>query len=73
MVGVIVLTFIDFVCARHKKVFSKSLTASHKMQVFLEMQFVSHCYTVVSFQPILKHSLFENSAVCLSGARVRYF
>ena len=43
------------------------------MQVFREMQFVSHCYTVVSCQPILKHSVYKNSAVYLSGARVRVF
>ena len=37
------------------------------------MQFVSHCYTVVSCQPILRHSVYKKSAVYLSGTRVRFF
>ena len=40
----------------------------YKMHVFREMQFVSHCYTVVSCQPIFRHSIYKNSAVYLSGA-----
>ena len=47
--------------------------SSTKRHVFREMQFVSHCYTVVSLQPVLRHSLYKNSAVYLSGARVRFF
>ena len=47
--------------------------APYQMHVFREMQFVSHCYTVVSCQPILRHSIYKNSAVYLSGARVRFF
>ena len=55
------------------KVFSESLTASHtKCLYFTKMQFVSHCYTVFSYQPILRHSVYKNSAVNLSGARVRF-
>ena len=58
----------------HCKMLSKNLTASHtKMHVYREMQFVSHWYTVVSCQPILRHSVFKNSAVYLSGASVRFF
>ena len=45
----------------------------YQMHVFREMQFVSHCYTVVLCQPILRHYVYKNSAVYLSGARVRFF
>ena len=45
----------------------------YKMHVFREMQFVSHCYTVVSCKPMLRHSVYKNLAVYLSGARVRFF
>ena len=45
----------------------------YKMQVFCELQFVSPCCTVVSSKPILRHSVYKNSAVYLSGARVRFF
>ena len=43
------------------------------MQVFRKLQFVSHCYTAVSCQPIYRHSVYNNSAVYLSVARVRLF
>ena len=45
----------------------------YQMHVFREMQFVSLCYTVVSCQPILRHSVYKKLAVYLSGARVRFF
>ena len=56
-----------------KKVFKELNGFPYKMHVFREMQFVWHCYTVVSCQPILRHSVYKNSAVYLSGARVRFF
>ena len=44
----------------------------YKMHVFNEMQFVSHYYTVVSCEPVFRHSIYKNSeknsAVYLSGA-----
>ena len=56
-----------------KSVFKELNGLPYKMQDFREMQFVSHCYTVVSCQLILRHSVYKNSAVYLSGARVRFF
>ena len=56
-----------------KSVFLELNGAPYQMHVFREMQFVSHCYTVVSCPPILRHSIYKNSAVYLSGARVRIF
>ena len=57
-----------------KSVFKELNGFPYKMHVFREMQFVwPHCYTVVSCQPILGHSVYKNSAVYLSGARVRFF
>ena len=40
------------------------------MHVFDEMQFVSHCYTVVSYQTIFRHSIYTKN---LSSARVAGF
>ena len=42
------------------------------MHVFDEMQIVSHCYTVVSYQAIFKHSIHKKSAVYHSSARVAF-
>ena len=56
-----------------KSVFKELSGFPYQMHVFREMQFVSHCYTVVSCQPILSHSIYKNSVVYLSGARVRFF
>ena len=56
-----------------KSVFKELNGVPYQMHVFREMQFVSHCYTVVSCQPIFRHSVYKNSAVYLSGARVRFF
>ena len=38
----------------------------YKMHVFREMHFESHCFTVVSCRPILRHFVYKNSAVYLS-------
>ena len=56
-----------------KSVFKELNGFPYQMHVFREMQFVSDCYTVVSCQPILRHSVYKNSAVYLSGARVSFF
>ena len=45
----------------------------YKMHFFREMQFASHCYTVVSYQAPSRLSVYKNSAVYLSGARVTFF
>ena len=42
-----------------KCVFKELNGFSYKMQVFREMRFVSHCYTVVLCQPILRHSVYK--------------
>ena len=55
-----------------KSVFKELNGFPYQMHVFREMQFVSHCYTVASCQPILRQSVYKNSAVYLSGARVRF-
>ena len=49
-----------------KSVFKELNGFPYQMHVFREMQFVSYCYTVVSCQPILRHSVCKNSAVYLS-------
>ena len=56
-----------------KSVFKELKGVPYQMHVVREMQFLSHCYTVVSCQPILRHSVYKNSAVYLSGARVSFF
>ena len=56
-----------------KSVFKELNGFPYEMHVFREMQFVSHCYTVVSCQPISRHSVYKISAVYPSGARVRLF
>ena len=33
---------------------------------FVEMQFISNCYTVVSYYAMFRHSIYKNSAVYLS-------
>ena len=73
--GVIFLTFKKKnVCVHDiKRVFKELNSFPYKMHVFREMQFVSHCYTVVSCQPMLRHSVCKKSEVYLSGARVRFF
>ena len=56
-----------------KSIFKELNGFPYKVHVFREMQFVSHCYTAVSCQPILRHSVYKHSGVYLSGARVRFF
>ena len=43
------------------------------MHFFREMQFASHCYTLVSCQAPSRLSVYKNSVVYLSGARVIFF
>ena len=40
-----------------------------KNAFFREMQFWSHCYTVVSYQALFSLSVYEIPAVYLSGAK----
>ena len=42
-----------------KSVFEEHNSFPYKMHVFRKMQFVSHCYSMVSCQPILSHSVYE--------------
>ena len=42
---------------------------AYKNAFFREMQFWSHCYTVVSYQALLRLSLYKIPAVYLSGAK----
>ena len=61
------------VCVHDTKSVFKDLNGfRYKMHVFREMQFVSHYYTVVLCQPILRHTVYENSAIYLSRARVKF-
>ena len=43
------------------------------MHFFLELQFASNCYTVVSYQALFSLSVYKNSAVYLSGAKILCF
>ena len=54
-------------------VYKELIGFPYKMHVFSKMQFVSHCYTVVSCSPIFRHSIYKNSAVYLSGAKILCF
>ena len=40
-----------------------------KNTIFREMQFWSHCYTVVSYQALFRLSVYKIPAVYLSGAK----
>ena len=40
-----------------------------KIAFFREMQFFSHCYTVVSYQALFRLSVYKIPAVYLSGAK----
>ena len=42
---------------------------SYKNAFFFEMQFWSHCYTVVSYQALFRLSVYKIPAVYLSGAK----
>ena len=41
---------------------------ANKNAFFREMQFWSHCYTVVSYQALFRLSVYKSPAVYLSGA-----
>ena len=43
--------------------------AAYKNAFFREMQFWSHCYTVVSYQPLFRLSVYKIPAVYLLGAK----
>ena len=42
---------------------------AYKNALFSEMQFWSHCYTVVSYQALFRLSVYKIPAVYLSGAK----
>ena len=42
---------------------------AYKNAFFREMQFWSHCYTVVSYQALFRLSVYKIPAVYLSGAK----
>ena len=42
---------------------------AYKNAFFREMQFLSHCYTVVSYQVLSRLSVYKVPAVYLSGAK----
>ena len=42
---------------------------AYKTSFFREMQFLSHCYTVVSYQALFRLSVYKIPAVYLSGAK----
>ena len=42
---------------------------AYKKCIFREMQFWSHCYTVVSYQALFRLSVYKIPAVYLSGAK----
>ena len=42
---------------------------AYKNAIFREMQFWSHCYTVVSYQALFRLSVYKIQAVYLSGAK----
>ena len=46
---------------------------AYKNAFFREMQFWSHCYTVVSYQALFRLSVYKIPAVYLSGAKNVYF
>ena len=56
-----------------KSIFKELNGFPYKVHDFREIQFVSHCYTAVSCQLILMHSVYKHSGVYLSGAKVRAF
>ena len=43
---------------------------AYKKCIFREMQFWSHCYTVVSYQALFRLSVYKIPAVYLSGAKI---
>ena len=42
---------------------------AYKNAIFREMQFRSHCYTVVSYHALFRQSVYKKPAVYLSGAK----
>ena len=45
----------------------------YKMHIFDEMQFLSHCYTVVSYQAVFRYSIDNKSTLYLFSARIAFF
>ena len=55
-----------FLC--YERLLNKTYVAN-KNAFFREMQFWSHCYTVVSYQALFRLSVYKIPAVYLSGAK----
>ena len=55
-----------FLC--YKRLLNMTYVA-YKKCIFREMQFWSHCYTVVSYQALFRLSVYKIPAVYLSGAK----
>ena len=56
----------QFLC--YERLFNMTYVA-YKNAFFREMQFWSHCYTVVSYQALFRLSVYKIPAVYLSGAK----
>ena len=46
---------------------------AYKNAFFREMQFWSHCYTMVSYQALFRLSVYKITAIYLSGAKMCVF
>ena len=55
-----------FLC--YERLLNMTIVACKKC-IFREMQFWSHCYTVVSYQALFRLSVYKIPAVYLSGAK----
>ena len=57
----------QFLC--YERLLNMTYVANKKNAYFREMQFWSHCYTVVSYQALFRLSVYKIPAVYLSGAK----
>ena len=53
----------------YERLLNMTYVAYKKNAFFREMQFWSHCYTVVSYQVLIRLSVYKIPAVYLSGAK----
>ena len=60
----------QFLC--HERLLNMTYVA-YKNAFFREMQFWSHCYTVVSYQALFRLSVYKIPAIYLSGAKMCVF
>ena len=64
--NVLIMETSQFLC--YERLLNLTYVA-YKNAFFREMQFWSHCYTVVSYQALFRLSVFKIPAVDLSGAK----